>query len=56
MYDPKNRYNKVIKFYQSLPPELTNEIIEALIPNLNRQVKRQLKISEAQTSDSFETS
>lgn len=47
----QNRYNKVIKFYQLLPPELIQELLNTLIPNLNRKIKRQLKISDAQISD-----
>ena len=45
------RYNKVIKFYQILPPDLLQELLNALIPNLNRKIKRQLKISDSKTSD-----
>lgn len=47
----QNRYNKVIKFYQLLPPELIQELLNTLIPNLNRKIKRQLKISDTQISD-----
>lgn len=50
MNDSK-RYNKVIKFYQSLPSELIHELLDALIPNLNRKIKRKLKISDNQISD-----
>lgn len=45
------RYNKVIQFYQILPPELIQELLNTVISNLNRKIKRQLKISDTKTGN-----